>query len=461
MNIYTFVAAGFFILFFILFIYFTRRKNSFEDFSVGGRGFGAVLLFMSVSATYIGPGFTLGLTSQGYSGGFFYFFMVLGYAIQIFLVGMFVAPQLRKKFTTGTYSIGDIIGGELSHNNRGLKLFSGILALGLILGFAMVMSSAAASMLSFFFGLSTSLSVVIFTGIVLLYSFSGGMRASIYADSFQFAVFSIILPVLTFFLFFDQNLSLANVSSRVVELTSYSFANTSIVGIIGLVLSFTLGELLVPPLIGRILAAKSPKSSKKSFTYSSFFLVFWIALMLLIGVLGTFSFSGEASDTTLLELGKRFLPSGLYGIFLVAMLGVVMSTLDSLLNYGSTLFTRDIFGFLYPKTLTNETRQLNISKVATVIIAIITGIFSVFVPSVLEGLLLCYTLWVPTVLVTLVASVYLEKPSARGAYLSMSIGLVVSALWHFTFLQDLFPTIIVGLAASFLGYLFGYKLRKL
>lgn len=441
---------------YVIFTYYTRRAKSFEEFSVGNRNIGSLLLFASISATYIGPGFTMGLTKQGYETGMFYFFIVIGYSLQIVLVGLFIAPQLRKKFTVNTYSIGDVIGGVLTHDNKGLKLFSGIVAFGLILGFSIIMCSAAADMLHYFFNINKVVSIVIFTSLVAIYSFSGGIKASILTDALQFVIFIIILPLLLLIMFLKQNIEIVDLGEKIKTLTSNGFDQHSPLVIAGLILSFTLGELLLPPLIGRILASKNAIVSKRSFLYSGIFLIFWLLIMFLIGIVGSFATNSTGSDITLLELGKKFLPQGMYGIFIIAMIGVIMSSQDSLINYGSTLFTRDVGGIIKPNILKSDINQLFMSKVATIIISIFSATFALYVPSVLEGLLICYTVWVPTILVVLITSIYFKQLSVIGAYLSMSLGLLSSIIWNFTSLKDLFPTVIAGLILSIIGYMLGY-----
>ncbi len=445
---------------YLLFAYYTRKTNSFEDFSVAKRNVGFWLLFASISATYIGPGFTMGLTKQGYETGLFYSFMTIGYAVQIILTGLFIAPQLRKRFSENTYSLGDIIGGEITHNNKGLRLFAGIVAFGLILGFSVIMCSAAASMLNYFFGINKIVSVVLFSTLIMLYSFSGGIKASILTDALQFVIFIIILPLLLLFVFLKQDIGIPEITEKISFLTTSGFSQNDTLSIVALVVSFTLGELLLPSLLGRILASKNTIVSRKSFLYSGIFLVFWLLIMFLIGVMGSFTLNSESSDTILLELGHQFFPQGVYGIFVVAMIGVIMSSQDSLINYGATLFTRDISGVIKPSLLKNDAKQLSISRIATIIISVLSAFFALYVPSVIEGLLICYTVWVPTILVVLIVSVYFKKFSVIGAYLSMSLGLLVSVVWNFSELKDSFPTIIIGFIVSLLGYLIGYLIKR-
>ena len=60
-------------LMYLTLVLYTRRKGDFEEFSVASRGLGVFLIFASMSASYLGPAFTLGLTREGYSDGLFLF----------------------------------------------------------------------------------------------------------------------------------------------------------------------------------------------------------------------------------------------------------------------------------------------------------------------------------------------------------------------------------------------------
>lgn len=445
---------------YLIFAYMTRRIRSFEDFAVGKRQIGFWLLFASVSATYIGPGFTMGLTSKGYETGLFFFFMTIGYAVQILIVGKFIAPTIRAKFDHDTYSIGDIIGGDRSHNNKAVKVFTGIVSIGLILGFSIIMCSAAGDIIEYFFGISKTYGVIVFTVILLIYTYTGGLRASIYSDAAQFIIFCILLPLLLIFSFKGEGITVSEFMNKATEMTKLGFSSNNVLSIFELIIAFTLGELLLPPLIARILSSQNKHIAMKSFVRSGLFLFFWLFLMFSLGILASFSIEREASDTILLELGSTHFPVGLFGLFVVAILGVVMSSSDSLLNYGSTLFTRDIVNVLLPTIENNDTVQLKTAKLVTLVLGGLSALLALYAPSVIDSLLLCYTVWVPVILVPLLASVYLEKPPFQAALFSMIVGLLVTLIWHFTSLKTLFPTILVGLAISVSTYTIVYFIKK-
>lgn len=442
------------------FAYYTRNVKTFEEFAIGNQNISLPLIFASISATFIGPGFTLGLTHKGFDSGLFFLLIILGYALQLFVVGRYIAPRIRKKFNHNTYSIGDIIGGENSHNNKGLRIISGIIAFGLILGFSVVMTSAIGDLLVFFFDIPKIYGVAGFTAFVAIYSYTGGIKASIYTDALQFGIFIIIIPLLLAIIIKTADINLTDLYDQTKSLTSLGYAKNSGWNIFGLVISFTLGEMLLPPLVARILASKTPKISSKAFQYSSVFLVLWLCIMFCLGIVGSIALDSKASDTILLELGQEFLPTGLIGVFIVAMIGVIISSQDSLINYAATIFTRDIIRPVDSEEINSDKKQLKMSKLSTLMIAVFSLVFAIYVPSVLEGLLLCYTIWIPSILVSLLCSIFLEKPSIYGAYISIFSGLTISLTWQFSRFNDYFPTILIGLTASILGYIIGKFIQK-
>lgn len=449
-----FIVAFLAIAVYAFFAFYTRRVNTFENFSVGNRNVGFWLLFASISATYIGPGFTMGLTSKGYEFGYFYLFMVIGYAIQIILTGVVIAPALRRKFTTGTYSIGDIVGGKKTHNSKFVHFLTGLVSFGICIGFTAVLSSAGGDILGTFFSVPKNTGILIITIIVMVYSYFGGLLASILTDTFQFILFVVMLSLLVILGFSSNDISIIDFIDKAKELTNSGFKNHSLLVIIGLITSWTFGELLLPPLVSRILSSKTIPSAKRSFVASGIFLVFWLFLMFSTGVLGSFSIEGQPNDLILINMGEQFFKHGLLGLFAVAMIGVIMSSQDSMINTGASIFTRDIVNVFSSSPLTDK-RQLIYSRGATILIGFLSYIFATLVPSVIDGLLLCYTVWVPAILVVLLASIFLKNHSKNAAIFSMISGITIAIVWNLSTLKETVPTILVGTTISLAAYILG------
>ena len=110
------------------FILFTRKKGNFEEYSVAGRGLGFFLIFSSLCASFIGPGWSMGLVREGFSSGMFMAYLLPFCGLGLAFVGVFLVPRIRNKFTD-IYSIGDLVGGIKSHNHKLVRIVTGVFSL--------------------------------------------------------------------------------------------------------------------------------------------------------------------------------------------------------------------------------------------------------------------------------------------------------------------------------------------
>ncbi len=437
---------------FLSFAFFTRGVKSFSNFSIGDKNIPFFLLFASVSATFIGPGYSLGFIREGYESGMIFFLFAGAYGLQTILVGIFLAPELQKM--QNTFSIGEVVGnkhGKIAH------LLTGLISFGLLIAFSTVMAKTGGNIINEFVGVEGIIGVAILTFIVTIYSFYGGINATILTDTFQFILFIILFPLLLILIGVNSDFSFSNLMEKTVALSTSGFEEITFIGGLGLFVSFALGETLVPPYINRALGAKSAAISRKAFIFSGLFFFIWLLLMLMIGVSGTFVLNEAPSDNIGLILGQEYYISGLYGIFFVAMIGIIMSTQDSLINSGATVFTKDIYtAFLNlnntkTKVEISDSKALKLSRLATLIIGICATIFAVYVPSVLSGLLFCYSIWAPSMLTILVASILLKQHSKSAGISSMLIGIIVSTTISFSGIESNIAT-LWGVIASISTY---------
>jgi len=135
-----------------------------------------------------------------------------------------------------------------------------------------------------------------------------------------------------------------------------------------------------------------------------------------------------------------------------------MSSLDSLLNAGAVAFTEDV---IKPFVALPDSAALNTGRLATIAIAAIAAAGAVVVPSIIAGLLDCYTIWAPAILPALVIGLWIKRPRPLAGILSMITGSIVAILLQFVFPSVTHtPAILVALVAALLAYLFGYLLGQ-
>ncbi|MCK4293979.1 MAG: sodium:solute symporter family protein [Planctomycetes bacterium] len=457
-----------------------RAARHFTEFSLAGRTLPLALVFGSLAATYVGPVFSIGFVGRGFASGLLLLGIGLAYALQNILVGLFVAPRLRR--LKGCHTLGDAIGQKYDQK---CQVLAGVISVGLCAGFAAVMAKAGGDVLQNIFGLPHWSSVVIVVGVTALYTTFGGLRASVITDAFQFSAFAILLPItLLWILRFHLEGGAAAFTEQASLATSAGLNSTPLIEIIALLAAFLLGETLIPPYANRALASKTTRVSQNGFILAGCFSVAWFAVMIALGIaahgvpsaaqaiaakaaqIEAIGAEGKSvQDFVLLILFKSTMPAAGYALLLVVLISIIMSSLDSLLNAGAVAFTQDI---VKPFAKVPDSTALNIGRSATIVIALTAAAGAVAVDSIIDGLLICYAIWAPAILPALIIGLWVKRPRPLAGILSMAVGSVVAVtLWvtfkfivHWKTETEISRIIIPALAAALLAYALGHYVEK-
>lgn len=436
-----------------------RAARRFSDFSLAGRALPLALVFGSLAATYVGPGFSIGFVGRGFKSGFLFLGIGLAYSVQNILVGLLIAPRLRA--LKDCHTLGDAIGQKF---DRRCQIVAGIISVSVCTFFAAVMAHAGGVVINDIFGLPNWSSVIVVVGITALYTTFGGLRASVITDAFQFSTFAILLPLtLLFVLVFHNDGGAAAFVEQASVATSDGFGSASFIEIVGLVAAFLLGETLIPPYANRALASKTTRISRNGFMLAGVFSVVWFIVMIALGVAARRIVPvGTDEDRVLLKLVGSIMPASGYALLLVVLVSVVMSSLDSLLNAGAVAFTEDI---VKPFAKLPDEKALNVGRCATIVIAAIAMAVAPAVPSVIDGLLICYTIWASAILPALIIGLLVKRPRPLAGILSMGVGTFVamSAIVFWFIFPSIIkaPAIIIpALGAALLAYALGHWLGR-
>ncbi|MBN2589197.1 MAG: sodium:solute symporter family protein [Sedimentisphaerales bacterium] len=442
-----------------------RTAHEFEEFSLAKRSLPLALVFGSLAATYVGPGFSIGFVGKGFNSGYLFLAIGLAYAIQNILVGLIVAPKLRA--LKNCHTLGEAIGEKY---DKKCQVIAGVISVGLCAGFSAVMAKAGGDVLDSLLHFPKELSwlaVVIIVGFTTLYTTFGGLRASVITDAFQFAAFATLLPItllLTFW--FNLKWDTSAFFQQASEATKAGLESTSAIKIIGLVIAFLLGEMLIPPYANRALASKSTKISRNGFILAGIFSIFWFMVMVSLGIMARSIIPADtAEDNVLYSLVHEVMPTSGYALLLVVLISVIMSSLDSLLNAGAVSFTQDI---VKPFANLSNKFSLNTGRIATVAIAITAAVSALAVDNIISGLLTCYAVWTPAILPSLILGLWIKNPRPLAGILSMSVGATISVILWIIFIFFLersadfaLPSVIIpGLAFSVLAYFIGHLWQK-
>ena len=437
-------------LIYFAFIIYTRSKGNFEEYSVAGRSLGIFLIFATICATFVGPAMTLGLSSDGFKNGGFLFSIATFGGLGMIIAALFFAPRVRARFTE-SYSIGDIIGGNNSHNHKSVKIAVGIVSLWLMSSITVAMSYAGGELVNNVFGFSKIWSIVIITCIVMIYAFFGGIRATIQTDAFQFLNFVVLIPLLGGMIIFSEHFSWAAYTDYASKTATQAFDAQTASALIGMYIFWLLSNSgLDAPVLNRFLASKNVRVAQTATFFAGIFICFWIALMVFIGSAGAYLHPNlEANDQVLLHIAEIYFPGILYGVFMVAMIGVVMSTQDTAMNTAGVILSEDIMAGLFPSL--SDQRKLYYSKAFTIILGLMSIMIAGFLQSILHTLIVIFSFYIPVMIPVTLFTLFKNKHHWQSALAAMITGFATYVFWE-TYAHELAPATLIGVLCSCLVY---------
>jgi SSS family solute:Na+ symporter len=418
------------ILYFVVLIFMgitaARSCKTMDDFAIAGHKVPATVIFATLSASFIGAGYTMGTAAKGFSSGIGFLLIICAFSIQTTLVGIFIAPRLREY--ENAYTIGDVMG---YHYGPLAKLLTGIISLIFCAGIVGVVARASGFVLNSVTGMPFIYGVILSAGIVVLYAAVGGMWAVVQTDILQFVVIVIAVPLILLLGLSDVG-GVEGLVQKIPGEFLKPFHKFSFLAFIGPFLGFLFGETLVPPYAQRAFISKDIEGARKGFVAAGIYSFVWFFVVIAIGIVAYSLVPNAKPDAAMVEMIIKFLPHGVIGFVIASIVCVIMSTQDSFLNSGATSFFRDIYKpFLHPTV--SDRGAIMVGRIATIVMGVLGIIFAIAIPSLIDGLLYIYALWAPTIILPLVIAVLWKKASPYCGVSAIVFGGLVTALWIWVF----------------------------
>ncbi|MFN7013271.1 MAG: sodium:solute symporter family transporter [Bacteroidia bacterium] len=138
----------------------------------------------------------------------------------------------------------------------------------------------------------------------------------------------------------------------------------------------------------------------------------------------------DTPDQAFATLLMNKMPAGVKGLVAAGLMAALMSSLASVFNSCSTLFTVDIYKKLYPDT--PEKRLVNIGRIATSIVVIL-GILWIPIMQNISGVLYEYLQSVQSYIAPPITAVFLlgifsKRINSKGAMATLTVGLLVAII---------------------------------
>ena len=420
-----------------------RIKNS-DDYLAGGRKMPLWLVTATLFATWWGGGTVLGGSGAAFYDGFHgVIYDPYGAGLTLILAGLFFMKIVHDaKVNTAAQFFSCRYGKWASR-------WSGLLMVPTYILWAAVQLVAIGKIFEFVLGWDYSVTILIGTAVILLYTVLGGILAVAWTDFFQ-----VIILLLGLVIILPLSIKLAGGWGAVTAATpehmfklfpaeGSELAPPTLSGWLwwfGALLGVGLGTLAAPDLYQRAIIAKDGKTAARSSLISGagywilgaipVFLAFVAITLISQGVLSG-DVINEDSEKLILVLTRKVLPPALAGVFIASLLAAVMSSGDSALFAPAAVLANDLYKPMHErgdKTLSDK-GLVTATRISVIIVAAIALLLGFFYANMYDLLIVAFQMLFHVLFFPLVLGVYWKRANAPGAVAGMLVGFVGSVGW--------------------------------
>ncbi|WP_420600899.1 sodium:solute symporter [Flagellimonas sp.] len=429
-----------------------KNKNT-EDYFLAGRNVGWFVIGASIFASNIGSEHVVGLAGTGAESGMpmahyelhAWIVLLLGWLFLPFYFRSkaFTMPEfLEKRFDSRSrwfLSVFSLVGYVITKVS--VTIYAGGIVVSELLG------------IPFWYG---AIGIVVFTG---AYTIIGGMKAVIYTETLQTVILIAGSLIITYLGLqevggWEELRSVAGSEHfnmwRPISDPDFPWTGMLIGGTIVGVWYWCTDQYIVQ----RTLAANNIKIGRRGAIFGAYLKLLPIFIFLIPGIIafalakqGVLTY--EKSDEVFPVLVKTLLPVGLKGLVAGGLMAALMSSLASVFNSCSTIFTIDIYKKLKPRTA--ESKLLRIGKVATSIVVLLGIIWIPIMEKIGGGVLYQYLQSVQSYIAPPITAVFLlgiiwKRVNSKAAIVTLFSGLVIAAL---RILAEIYQADLSGVLLSF------------
>lgn len=361
---------------------FRRSQTTLKDYFLGGRQAPWWAIALSIVSAETSTLTIIGTPKLAFEGNLGFLQVVFGYLLaRVLISALFLPHYFRGEMFTAYELIGRRFGPRTRKLTAGTFLVLRALAEG-------VRVFAISIVISIVLGTGELASIVLIVCLTLFYTFEGGMTAVIWTDVIQ--MFLYVAGALVSFAVilqhipggWDQVWSVAGAAGKFqifdfrLGLSTDFFSRTYSfwAGLIGGCFLTTASHGTEQLMVQRLLAARSEGESRLALFGSWIVIFIQFSLFLLIGVIlyvfyaTTGLTAPTPTDRIYPDFVWRYLPPGVAGLVVAAILAAAMSNLSAALN---SLASTSIMDFYKPLAIGrgrahSESHYLRLARVATV-----------------------------------------------------------------------------------------------
>jgi solute:Na+ symporter, SSS family len=440
-------------------VYFLIRNKGADDYYVGGRSMGSVHVGLSVVATDVGGGFSIGLGGLGFTIGMTGSWMLFTGLVGAWVSAVLLIPRVKSnRAFDKAMTFPELF--DVFYDRR-VALAAGVISAVGYMGFTSSQILAGAKLADGTFeGLDQSTALLIMGAIAVLYTGMGGIKAVIYTDTIQWIMLMVGL------IFIGIPISYFAVGGwdaieETLQPEMLTLWNISWQEIVKWTVTIIPIWFVAMTLYQRIYACRDEKTAKRAWFFAG--LLEWPVMAFMgvaLGVLarvaadqGMFDYLGPENvsqtdpETGLPMLLRTVLPVGLMGLMMSAYFSAILSTADSCLMASSGNLTGDILSKFFDIGQESGGRRfLIVSQITTLLIGALALMLAWMMTTVLDLMLYSYAFMVSGLFVPVLGALFWRRSSPTGAFWAMLAGGATTVE-----LEVLYDRLPLGLDANVFG----------
>ena len=420
-----------------------------EDFVLAGRNVGNIYIILSLFASFTGLSGLFGTPQYVYEYGSAGWWWWATFPIGVFIMGMTMAKLLRRRMHV---TLPDVV--DVNHSSKAVRVAASLVTVWNYLAWTAGQVAGIVLVITTFTDLNGTAAVIVAYIIIVLFTLLGGFRAVVYTDSLQAVLFLVVLGLVipaVLLLHYDVPEALAQ--------------TTSIDGFYKLFGSVPAGTMITWWLLApagfidnmalqRVFAAKDEKSAKGNITAAFLLMIIFGLILMFIGIMARFILpAGSDPASAMLNLSQLVLPKGMLGLLVAAFAGVAVSTASSTLLVCSSTLEQDVYSVLRNTGKEKPASSLLVNRLFVVLVGLIALVLALKVPSVTQILMYGYSVYVPGLLLPVIAGSFHWKLSDRAMLLTIVSGVLTAVI--LILMGEPFPGSLGGLIVSAIPFCIG------
>ncbi|MEF2229274.1 MAG: sodium:solute symporter family protein, partial [Candidatus Cardinium sp.] len=428
-NIPFFMVVIFLLLTLATGIYYSYNKKSttIREYAIGDKTFSTTTLVATVMATTYGGGTLIRAVEQVYSSGLYWIMLMILAGINLWIVSLIairMGPFMKHLSLPET--IGSIYG-------QYARIITGISSVCSAIAIIAIQINVISVTISSIVAYNSYIITVLATLILIFYSTLGGIRSVTFTDVLQFVTFTIIIPLVAWFMFLNTEKSCLEIIYFLKDQEKFQFnklfqCNTKLISLLFLLLSYLIGYTKEPTIMQRIYMSSSPTQAHRVFKIST---ICHYLIKVLIILISLFVFVKEPH----LPINKVWnyipthVPPVLNGFIAISILAMTMSTADSHINNCAVIASYDILEKVIPNKL-HPVNHLKLVKWSSLIIGLLAMMLTFYCSSLLSLLKYSLNFSIPITVAPFLLSVFGFRGTSRTALIGMATGVLTILAWN-------------------------------